>query len=235
VAPAQAEQIVVGDTAISGSLYGYCWKKRRSSSIRCGAITRRSGIRPQARPSEEMVRAAHTLTGIHRTAGFPPVADTAHALESALLTLQHHSHRHESMLPVLADAARALADLVDFVGMRQHFGYPALQRAERGSRTARRSAGDERRIDCRQRDAGGAGGARRRSSCNRGTRGDRRRNNCRAHARAGGGSADRSARRSSGARKSRPRWSRHVLCGSACGWKRRLRCSPQNRQRRRSE
>src|SRR5262249_37580323 len=85
---------------------------------------------PSARPSEAMVRAAHTLGGIHRTAGFPAVADVAQTLESTLLVLQHEADRAPPMPTVLADAAQAIAELVDFIGMRQPFGKRALQRAD---------------------------------------------------------------------------------------------------------
>ena len=44
---------------------------------------------PGAAPSQAMIRAAHTLCGIHRTGGFPLVAELAKTLELALLALEH--------------------------------------------------------------------------------------------------------------------------------------------------
>jgi chemosensory pili system protein ChpA (sensor histidine kinase/response regulator) len=122
-------KLVVGETLISTSLYQILLEE---TAQLLDALRREHSVlefEPRARPSEAMVRAAHTLTGIHRTAGFPPVADLAGALESALLTLQHQSVRHDSMLPVLADAAQSLAELVDFIGMRQSFAPSALHHA----------------------------------------------------------------------------------------------------------
>ncbi len=122
--------ILVGDTPISESLYQILLEE---TAQLLDMLRREHGVLefdPRARPSDEMVRAAHTLAGIHRTAGFPPVADTAHALENALLSLQHQPARPDSLLAVTADASQALADLVDFVGMRQAFGHSALQHAE---------------------------------------------------------------------------------------------------------
>ncbi|HVO88698.1 MAG TPA: Hpt domain-containing protein [Casimicrobiaceae bacterium] len=64
-------------------------------------------------PSEAMIRASHTLCGIHRTAGIPLIATTAKALEQTLIALQQHGAPiPTSALPVLA---RAIAGLADFV------------------------------------------------------------------------------------------------------------------------
>ncbi len=63
--------------------------------------------------SHEMVRASHTLCGIHRTGGFPLVAITAKALEQTLLGLQQHGGPLPSAaLPVLQ---RAVAGLDTFL------------------------------------------------------------------------------------------------------------------------
>ena len=54
-------------------------------------------------PSAAMVRASHTLCGIHRTSGFPLIALTAGSLEQCLLALQRTvAPLPESSLPVLA-------------------------------------------------------------------------------------------------------------------------------------
>ena len=73
-------------------------------------------------PSEAMVRASHTLCGIHRTGGFPLIATTAKALEQALLALQEHGAPvPASAQPVLA---RAIAGLTDFAArVRARFGF----------------------------------------------------------------------------------------------------------------
>ena len=64
---------------------GSCATRPSSTSRRCSTSCRCcSSIRAHV-PSAAMVRASHTLCGIHRTGGFPLVATTAKALEQALL------------------------------------------------------------------------------------------------------------------------------------------------------
>ena len=123
------EEILVGDVRISTSLYKVLLEETAQHLETLDLEHETLQFDPQAVPTDAMARAAHTLTGIHRTAGFTAVADTAHALENALLSLQQMP-RPESALPALADASVALAELIDFIGMRQPFGSVALRRAE---------------------------------------------------------------------------------------------------------
>src|SRR5689334_17266180 len=80
-------------------------------------------------PSEAMVRASHTLCGIHRTGGFPLIAATAGALEQALLALQQHGAPVPgSAQPVLA---RAIAGLSEFAArVRARFGFLSTHEQE---------------------------------------------------------------------------------------------------------
>src|SRR5205085_12405609 len=71
-------------------------------------------------PSPEMVRASHTLCGIHRTSGFPLIAETANALEQALLALAHHGAPLPSASQsVHAHAVEGLARLIGRVRARE--------------------------------------------------------------------------------------------------------------------
>ncbi|MEO8974523.1 MAG: Hpt domain-containing protein, partial [Casimicrobiaceae bacterium] len=73
-------------------------------------------------PSPTMVRASHTLCGIHRTGGFPRVASTAKALEQALLSLAERPPPMPSLAqPVIARAVACLADLVARIKARAPF------------------------------------------------------------------------------------------------------------------
>ncbi|MEO6927622.1 MAG: Hpt domain-containing protein, partial [Casimicrobiaceae bacterium] len=73
-------------------------------------------------PSATMVRASHTLCGIHRTGGFPRVASTAKALEQVLLSLAERTPPMPSLaLPVIARAVACLADLVGRIKARAPF------------------------------------------------------------------------------------------------------------------
>jgi len=82
--------------------------------------------------SQEMVRASHTLCGIHRTGGFPLVAVTAKALEQTLLGLQQHGGPPPSAAqPVLQ---RAVAGLDSFVArIKQRVAFSALDADEASS------------------------------------------------------------------------------------------------------
>ncbi len=62
---------------------------------------------PAGVPSESMVRAAHTLCGIHRTAGFTHIGDLAAEIESALVTLSGAARDGEAYA-VIASAIAAL-------------------------------------------------------------------------------------------------------------------------------
>ena len=63
-------------------------------------------------PSPAMIRAAHTLCGIHRTGGFEPVAGFAKALELALTALaQRDAPLPAATLPVVATAVALLREV----------------------------------------------------------------------------------------------------------------------------
>ncbi|MEP7083218.1 MAG: Hpt domain-containing protein, partial [Betaproteobacteria bacterium] len=125
----EEEQITVGDVRISASLYKVLLEETAQHLQTLDNENESLQFDPHAVPSVAIARAAHTLTGIHRTAGFTVVADTAHALENALLSLQQLPLRPDTALPTLADAALVLAELADTVGMRQPFGDAMLRRA----------------------------------------------------------------------------------------------------------
>ena len=77
---------------------------------------------PQQRPSAAMVRASHTLCGIHRTGGLPLIALTAGALEQGLLALQRSSKPFpETALPVLAESVDGLRAFAGCVKARKGF------------------------------------------------------------------------------------------------------------------
>src|SRR4029077_5040363 len=73
-------------------------------------------------PSAAMVRASHTLCGIHRTGGFPMIASTAKSLEQTLLVLQQRAPPLPGpALPVLARAVEGRRMLVGHVRDRPGF------------------------------------------------------------------------------------------------------------------
>ncbi|MFO1322849.1 MAG: Hpt domain-containing protein [Burkholderiales bacterium] len=77
---------------------------------------------PHAVPRAAMVRASHTLCGIHRTGGFPLVATTAKALEQTLTALEQHDPPIPATAqPVLARAIEGLRMLVAKIKARAPF------------------------------------------------------------------------------------------------------------------
>ena len=62
---------------------------------------------PSLPPSDPTVRAAHTLCGIHRTAGFFEIGDFAGLLESVLMAIRRSGHP-SSAIGIIASAIRSL-------------------------------------------------------------------------------------------------------------------------------
>jgi len=114
VAPvAESDDIAVGDVTLSRSL----WKILSDEADQHVATLEHelSILQSDSRaiPRAAMVRATHTLCGIHRTGGFPLVAVTALGLEHALIALEQNGPPMRSTAhPVLARAIAGLAMLV---------------------------------------------------------------------------------------------------------------------------
>ena len=85
---------------------------------------------PRAVPRAGMVRASHTLCGIHRTGGFPIVATTAKALEQTLIALeQHGAPLPGTAQPVLARAIAGLALFVSRIKRQAPFTHGDVEEA----------------------------------------------------------------------------------------------------------
>jgi chemosensory pili system protein ChpA (sensor histidine kinase/response regulator) len=90
---------------------------------------------PDYMPVVALVRASHTLCGIHRTGGIALIATTARALEQALLALEERGAPFPSTAqPILA---RATAGLAHFVGrVKNREGFTASDEREAAEITA---------------------------------------------------------------------------------------------------
>jgi chemosensory pili system protein ChpA (sensor histidine kinase/response regulator) len=121
VAP-DAEEVTVGPVTLSASL----WR------ILCDEVDQNVAVLqhevsimqfdPDHMPVVAMVRASHTLCGIHRTGGIALIATTAGALEQALLALEERGAPFPSTAqPVLARATAGLAHFVSRVKQREGF------------------------------------------------------------------------------------------------------------------
>ena len=122
-APAtELDDVTVGSVTLSGAL----WRILCDEADQHVAVLQHEvsvlQFDPDYMPVEAMVRASHTLCGIHRTGGITLIATTARALEQALLALEERGVPFPSTAqPVLARATAGLAHFVSRVKSREGF------------------------------------------------------------------------------------------------------------------
>ncbi|HEX6793639.1 MAG TPA: Hpt domain-containing protein [Casimicrobiaceae bacterium] len=119
---AEADEVTVGDVRLASSL----WRILCDEADQHVALLQHEvsvlQFDPDHRPIATMVRASHTLCGIHRTGGIALIAITAQALEQALLALEEHGAPFPGVAqPVLARATAGLAHFVSRVKAREAF------------------------------------------------------------------------------------------------------------------
>ncbi|MCC7040625.1 MAG: Hpt domain-containing protein [Burkholderiales bacterium] len=119
-----SDEVVVGDVTLSRALWDIL---RDEAEQHLATLVHELSLLqfdPQAVPRAPMVRASHTLCGIHRTGGFPLVATTAKSLEQTLAALEQNGPPMAgAVYPVLA---RAVAGLTQLVGrMKAHAAFTA--------------------------------------------------------------------------------------------------------------
>jgi chemosensory pili system protein ChpA (sensor histidine kinase/response regulator) len=108
-AAAESDEVSIGDVTLSGALYRILCDEAQIHLATLDAELEALQFDPIQTPSAAMIRASHTLCGIHRTGGFPLVASTAKALEQCLVSLDERGAPLPSTAqPVLA---RAIAGL----------------------------------------------------------------------------------------------------------------------------
>jgi chemosensory pili system protein ChpA (sensor histidine kinase/response regulator) len=106
---AEASEVVIGDQTISATLHKILVDEARQHVHTLGTELEILQFDPALPPSQPMVRAAHTLCGIHRTAGFPLVAELASGLEHGLLALQQEQRGlPRENQPLVAEAINQL-------------------------------------------------------------------------------------------------------------------------------
>ncbi|MGH8712774.1 MAG: Hpt domain-containing protein, partial [Casimicrobiaceae bacterium] len=116
------EEITVGGVTLSAALYRILCEEAKQHLVTLDAELQSLQFDPAATPSQLMVRASHTLCGIHRTGGFPLLAATAKALEVCLLGLQERgAPLPGTAQPVLARAVAGLGGLSARVRAREPF------------------------------------------------------------------------------------------------------------------
>jgi chemosensory pili system protein ChpA (sensor histidine kinase/response regulator) len=120
---AGADEVEVGDIRLSGALFAILVEEAALHLATLAHELEILQLDTHQRPSPAMVRASHTLCGIHRTGGFPLIADTSKLLEQCLLALQQRAEPLPSAAqPVLARAVAGLRTLVGRVRGRESFG-----------------------------------------------------------------------------------------------------------------
>jgi chemosensory pili system protein ChpA (sensor histidine kinase/response regulator) len=88
-APApESDDLLIGDVTVARSLWSILVDEADQHLATLDHELSILQFDPQAVPRPGMVRASHTLCGIHRTGGFQIVASTAGALEQALVALE---------------------------------------------------------------------------------------------------------------------------------------------------
>ena len=120
--PLEPEDVTVGSVTLSGAL----WRILCDEADQHVAVLQHEvsvlQFDPDHMPVVAMVRASHTLCGIHRTGGIALIATTARALEQALLALEERGAPFPSTAqPVLARATAGLAHFVSRVKAREGF------------------------------------------------------------------------------------------------------------------
>ncbi|MGE5171310.1 MAG: Hpt domain-containing protein [Rudaea sp.] len=114
--------VVIGDVRVAASL----WKILCDEADQHVTLLQHEvsvlQFDPEHWPIATMVRASHTLCGIHRTGGISLIATTARALEQALLALEERGAPFPGIAqPVLARATAGLAHFVSRVKAREGF------------------------------------------------------------------------------------------------------------------
>ncbi|HKU86917.1 MAG TPA: Hpt domain-containing protein, partial [Casimicrobiaceae bacterium] len=118
----EADDVTVGSVTLSAALWRIlCDEADQNVAVLQHEVSVLQ-FDPDHMPVEAMVRASHTLCGIHRTGGITLIATTARALEQALLALEERGAPFPSTAqPVLARATAGLAHFVSRVKGREGF------------------------------------------------------------------------------------------------------------------
>ena len=130
LAEAESDEVTIGDVTLSRSLWTILCDEADQHVATLENELSILQFDPRAVPRAGMVRASHTLCGIHRTGGFPVVATTAKALEQTLIALeQHGAPLPGTAQPVLARATAGLALLVSRIKRQAPFTHGDVDEA----------------------------------------------------------------------------------------------------------
>ncbi|MCC7327754.1 MAG: Hpt domain-containing protein [Burkholderiales bacterium] len=127
----ESDDITIGDVTLSRSLFDILSDEAGQHVATLGNELSILQFDPQAIPRAAMIRASHTLCGIHRTGGFPVVATVAKGLEQTLIALeQRGAPLPGTAQPILARAVAGLSMLVARVRAQQPFMHGDAEEAQ---------------------------------------------------------------------------------------------------------
>ncbi|TAG81149.1 MAG: response regulator [Betaproteobacteria bacterium] len=110
-APPWSDEVVVDGVRVSRTLFSIMGDEARSHLTTLDQELSLMQFDPHLLPSDAMIRAAHTLCGIHRTAGFNAIGTLAGLLEEALVAVRR-TKQVESNLATLANGVETLRGAV---------------------------------------------------------------------------------------------------------------------------
>lgn len=109
--PMWSDELEIDGTKVSRTLFSIMGDEARSHLATLDQEISLMQFDPGLLPSDSMVRASHTLCGIHRTAGFKAIGNLAGLLEDALVTVRRSKHV-ETHLGLFADSIETLRTAV---------------------------------------------------------------------------------------------------------------------------
>jgi chemosensory pili system protein ChpA (sensor histidine kinase/response regulator) len=105
--PAWSDELELDGVRVSRTLFSIMGDEARSHLVTLDQEMSLMQFDPSLLPSDTMVRASHTLCGIHRTAGFGQIGNLAGLLEDALVSIRRSKRVDESLL-LISDSVETL-------------------------------------------------------------------------------------------------------------------------------
>jgi chemosensory pili system protein ChpA (sensor histidine kinase/response regulator) len=109
--PTWSDELEIDGVRVSRTLFSIMGDEARSHLSTLDQEVALMQFDPSLLPSDSMVRASHTLCGIHRTAGFEAIGHLAGLLEDALIAIRR-SKRGEEHLALVSDSVETLRTAV---------------------------------------------------------------------------------------------------------------------------
>ncbi len=109
--PNWSDELEIDGVSVSRTLFSIMGDEARSHLATLDQEVSLMQFDPSLLPSDTMVRASHTLCGIHRTAGFSSIGSLAGLLEDALVSIRRSKRVDENLL-LISDSVETLRTAV---------------------------------------------------------------------------------------------------------------------------